>query len=57
MGEIAKVLSSLAEGGAVSASPAVQAALQAASKLVMPNAGGLLSGFQSQLAAALGGGN
>lgn len=57
MGEIAKLLGSLTEGATVGAGPAVQAALQAASKLVMPNAGGLLSGFLSQLAAAMGGGN
>lgn len=53
VGEIAKVLGSLAEGGSVNASPAVRAALQAASKLVMPNASDVLSGFLSQLATAV----
>jgi hypothetical protein len=53
VGEIATVLGSLAEGGSVSASPAVRAALQAASKLVMPNASDLLSGFLSRLATAV----
>lgn len=55
--KIATVLGSLSGGGAVSAKPAVQAALQAASKQLLPNAQELLSGFRSELAAAMRSGN
>lgn len=55
--QIASVLGSLSGGGAVSARPAVQAALQAASKQLLPNAQELLSGLRSELAAAMASGN
>jgi hypothetical protein len=55
VGEIAKVLGALSGSGSVSTSPAVKAALQAASKLLTSNVAGLMSGFESQLATAMGG--
>jgi hypothetical protein len=55
--QIASVLGSLSGGGAVSARSAVQAALQAASKQLLPNAQELLSGLRSELAAAMASGN
>lgn len=58
MQEIASVLSSLgSQRSAVDGQTAVQAAMQAAAKQLLPNAQDLLAGFRSQLAAAVGSGN
>jgi hypothetical protein len=56
LGQIANVLGALvSKGTGVDVSPAILAALQAASKLVLPNADKLLSGWGAQLASALAG--
>jgi hypothetical protein len=57
LGQIANVLGALVtKGTGGDVSPAVQAALQAAAKLVLPNAQKLLSGWVGQLAGVLASG-